>query len=257
MAQTITIGSPQFKVLLGQMEDAIGTLEYHMGLLGTAGGLVNKAFDHATMSWDSPAADGFKELLPAVTTNLGELLDALDNIHSRLVTTYQNYLDMEQANIRTLTPAGSGPQSASRQPGRLEPLTAPPPPAPSRVTAKPTPAKAKPAPAKPGRLERLEAPGTTPPQHNVHDVAKPQNHKAAPDHQKPSHDHEPTPDHDKSHDHRPAPEHPKPHDHKGHHHDAKIRESPKPEEHQRLHRAEEAPRQARDQRLVSKDGDGQ
>jgi hypothetical protein len=254
MAQTITIGSPQFKVLLGQMEDAIGTLEYHMGLLGTAGGLVNKEFDHATLSWDSPAADGFKELLPAVTTNLGELLDALDNIHSRLVTTYQNYQDMEQANIRTLTPTGSGPQSASGQPGRLEALAvvpppapsvkavpqkpdrlealqvAPPPPAPTRVTAKPAPAQ--PAPAQPGRLERLEPAGTTPPQHNAHDAAKPQNHKVAPDHQKP-------------------------HDHKGHHRDAKIRESPKPEEHQRVHRAEEAPRLARDQPLVPKDDDGQ
>jgi hypothetical protein len=108
MSQEVTIGSAQFNVILGQMEDAIGTLEYHMGLLGTAKFLIGKAFDHATQSWDSPAADGFKELLPQVQGNMGDLLGALDVIHTRLKTTHQNYLWAEQANNDAITPTGSG-----------------------------------------------------------------------------------------------------------------------------------------------------
>jgi WXG100 family type VII secretion target len=109
----ITIGSPQFKVILSQMEGAIGTLDYHRSLLSTARDNINMAFGQATQSWDSPAGDGFNELLPKVKGNMDDLMNALDTISGRLRTTHQNYLDAEEANSSALTPPASGPTVTS------------------------------------------------------------------------------------------------------------------------------------------------
>jgi WXG100 family type VII secretion target len=121
MSDEITVGSAQFRVMLGQMEDAIGTLEHQQAQLATARDNIKKAFDHATQSWDSPAADGFKDLLPQVTGNMDDLLGALDTIHGRLKTTHQNYLDAEQANSSTLAPPASGPKVTSVRAARPAP----------------------------------------------------------------------------------------------------------------------------------------
>lgn len=110
MSGEITVGSHQFMVILGQMEDAIGTLDYQRSRLEAARDHIKKHFDNATQTWDSPAADGFRNMLPTVEGNMNDLLSALDTIQDRLRATHQNYLAAEQANRNSLTPPAAGPK---------------------------------------------------------------------------------------------------------------------------------------------------
>ena len=103
MSDTITYGSHEFEVDLGQLSDAIGSVGAQRDAIRTAFEQIKSHFSDVGAMWFGPAGQSFRDFDSTLQTAAQDTLDVLDDIVNRLGTAYQNYSDAEATNVGNLT----------------------------------------------------------------------------------------------------------------------------------------------------------
>jgi WXG100 family type VII secretion target len=103
VAGTIGIGSEEFKVDLEQLHGAIGQVGRDRGVIQDCFNQITAQFDGLQANWQGPAAETYDDLRTALQNATTAMLHVLDEIVSRMQTTYQNYESAESSNARNLT----------------------------------------------------------------------------------------------------------------------------------------------------------
>jgi WXG100 family type VII secretion target len=103
MAGTVVVGSQQFQVDLQQFTDAIGTVTADRNTIADDFGQIKSALNNLGSSWQSPAGGTYDTLQTSLTSATQQMISVLDDIISRMNTTYQNYDNAENSNAQNLT----------------------------------------------------------------------------------------------------------------------------------------------------------
>jgi WXG100 family type VII secretion target len=96
----------QFKVALGELHDAIGTVQSAADAIDDSCSTIKGQFDVVESAWTGPAGSTFVELTPVVTQVMDSLTQLLHDTVSRMQTTYENYLSVEEQNTKNVSPGG-------------------------------------------------------------------------------------------------------------------------------------------------------
>jgi WXG100 family type VII secretion target len=105
MAET-TLTPDEFRVDLGQMHDAIGSLKTDSAKIMDLLGEIATQFKKVQNVWKSPATRSFEEVQQWFSGVTNDMHEILDEAASRLNSAYQNYLDTEQKNVQNLDSNG-------------------------------------------------------------------------------------------------------------------------------------------------------
>jgi hypothetical protein len=89
----------QFKVDLGQLEEAIGTVQTQATLIGFRSSLIAGTIQGVPANGVSAGVDQFAEMAGACVTRMTALNDLLTEMIRRMRIAYDNYQQAEEANI--------------------------------------------------------------------------------------------------------------------------------------------------------------
>lgn len=103
MPHSIQIGSTEFNADLAKMNDAIGTVSRDRDTIRADFGKITSQFDTLHAAWQSPAGETYDEFRTTLQNAANTMLGVLDDLVSRMHTTYENYLNAETANANNLT----------------------------------------------------------------------------------------------------------------------------------------------------------
>ncbi|MEV4346914.1 hypothetical protein AB0J83_20855 [Actinoplanes sp. NPDC049596] len=101
MAEQISLA--KFKVLMGEMNDAIGIVDIQVRIVRETLDAIEHDFRSASEMWRSPAADTFEPMRAEFKRSADDMADVLLGILHRMRITYQNYLDTERKAEQNLT----------------------------------------------------------------------------------------------------------------------------------------------------------
>lgn len=103
MANTIQIGSEEFKVDLAQLAAAIGTVSSNRDAIENDLKQLESELAALASSWQSPAGATFDDFQATLISAAGKMSSVLDQMVSRMRTTHDTYLNAEQANTKNLS----------------------------------------------------------------------------------------------------------------------------------------------------------
>jgi uncharacterized protein YukE len=93
----------QFKVDLGQMEEAIPVVAAQARIIDQNCADIKTLMAGVMVDWNSPAGKTFAELVPKCDHQMEALTNLLAQMSSRLKAAYHTYVTMEQTNLNNLT----------------------------------------------------------------------------------------------------------------------------------------------------------
>ena len=96
-------GGHVFTVDLGDFSDAIGRVSADRDTINAANAQIVAEFQAVENAWHSPAGESFTSFLTDLTSTTQKLQELLDDMVSRMQTTYQNYSDAETTNTANLS----------------------------------------------------------------------------------------------------------------------------------------------------------
>jgi uncharacterized protein YukE len=94
---------PEFRVDLGQLQHAIGTVRHHSGLIETCMGLIALHFENVREYWTTLAEASFEEMQQWFNRVQTALHQLLEEALRRLQAAYDTYRAAESTNVRNLT----------------------------------------------------------------------------------------------------------------------------------------------------------
>lgn len=116
-----TLTLAQLRVDLDQFEAAIGTVQAQYDIINTNCQVISELMRGVEPGWISPAGQTFDTLTRACVAQLTTLTDLLQEMGSRMQTTYQQYLDVEHANYNNYQSRGAAGPSGHGHPGHGHP----------------------------------------------------------------------------------------------------------------------------------------
>lgn len=96
-------GGRVFTADLGEFSDAIGRVSADRDTIDAANAQIVAEFQAVEAAWRSPAGESFTTFLSDLTSTTQQLQELLDDMVSRMQTTYHNYADAETTNTANLT----------------------------------------------------------------------------------------------------------------------------------------------------------
>ena len=100
---TVYYGTPEFAVDLQAMSDAIGTVSTDRDGINSDITAIMTAFQTCESAWTSPAGTTFADFKSTLSSSTQSLMNLLDDMITRMKTTYQNYEAAENSNVNNLT----------------------------------------------------------------------------------------------------------------------------------------------------------
>jgi uncharacterized protein YukE len=98
----VSLTPAEFKVDLGQFENAIQVVSAQAGVIDTSCEAITAAMQEVPQMWVTPAGQTFDELIPPCTSQMRALTDLLTQMVQRMRAAYQTYLVTEQTNTSNL-----------------------------------------------------------------------------------------------------------------------------------------------------------
>ena len=103
MAGSGATGGHVFSVDLGDFSAAIGRVGSSRDAIEAANAQMVTQFQAVEAAWQSPAGESFTTFLSALTSSTQKLQELLDDMVTRMQTTYRNYADAETSNTHNLS----------------------------------------------------------------------------------------------------------------------------------------------------------
>jgi uncharacterized protein YukE len=92
----------ELKVDLDDLEGAIGIVQTHADIINDSCSNIAAALHSVPGDWITPAGNIFDSVTQMCTTQMNTLTGLLGEMVQRMRTSHQNYLNMEQANVKNL-----------------------------------------------------------------------------------------------------------------------------------------------------------
>ncbi len=108
--QVVYVGSAEFAVDMQQLGDAIPRVDADRTAIRSDVQQIMTEFQLVRDSWVSPAGQTFADFSSTLSSATQSLLTLLDDMITRMRTTYRNYQDAESSNAKNLSGGGSGGQ---------------------------------------------------------------------------------------------------------------------------------------------------
>ncbi len=101
MSDTITMA--QFKVDLADLHDAIGTVQKAATAIDADCQTIVAQYAAIEAAWVSPAGTSFTEMSSILSNTMDMLVDLLADTVQRMQQSYDNYVEVEQANTQNVS----------------------------------------------------------------------------------------------------------------------------------------------------------